>query len=244
MLDTDNSILRQGTRSVFEELYLGLRQQEQRLYSDDELKDLPTINTGHLHYREWKIRRQSSSRLISYLRQKKSPLQILEIGCGNGWLGAKLAEIDRSEVTGIDINGEDLRQAQRVFRKSNLQFREMEFDPAKFAATPFDIVVFASSIQYFSPLKTMLNKVQRCMTEGGEIHILDTHFYKASEIADAEMRSRNYYSGLGYPTMSEFYFHHQLSDLAGLSYKVMYNPTNIFNRWFVRNPFYWICLYQ
>ena len=243
MLETDNSILRQGTRSAFEELYLGLRQQEQRLYSDDELKHLPVIHTGHPHYREWKIRSQSSSWLINYLSQKKPPLQILEIGCGNGWLSAKLAEIERSEVTGIDINCEEVRQAQRVFRKSNLQFREMEFDAAKFAVTQFNIVVFASSLQYFSPLKTVLNKVQRCMTEDGEIHILDTHFYKASELADAKMRTRNYYAGQGYPTMSEFYFHHQLSDLAGLSYKIMYDPTNIFNRCFVRNPFYWICLY-
>ncbi|KIC93759.1 class I SAM-dependent methyltransferase [Flavihumibacter solisilvae] len=244
MFETNNSFVGHESRAAFKQLYLQLRQQEQRLYSDDELRELPDIHSGHIHYHEWKIRRQSSLRLAKYLMRKKSPIQILEIGCGNGWLAARLAGIEGSTVTAIDINGEEIRQAKRVFHKTNLDFREMDFDPEGFPGTAFDIVVFAASLQYFSPLKSILDNVLKCMADDGEIHILDTHFYKASELADAANRSCNYYTGRGYPAMAEYYFHHQIQELDGLNYKIMYNPQNLLNRLFVRNPFYWICVYQ
>jgi protein-L-isoaspartate O-methyltransferase len=48
---------------------------------------------GHRHYHEWQIRKASSNRLVKYLAKKQKILEILEVGCGNGWLSAKLSVI-------------------------------------------------------------------------------------------------------------------------------------------------------
>ena len=88
----------------FEEQYLKIRQKEKRLYADEEVKHLPDIAPWHVHYREWQFRKRSATRLMRYLEKKKRALNMLEVGCGNGWLSAKLAmnssfnEIGRAHV--------------------------------------------------------------------------------------------------------------------------------------------------
>src|SRR5450755_3134227 len=89
---------------LFEKKYITTRGLENRLYSDDELLRLPDIESEHTHYKEWQLRKKSSQRLMRYLAARKKALDILEIGCGNGWLSHQLAEIPGSRVTGLDIN--------------------------------------------------------------------------------------------------------------------------------------------
>src|SRR3954471_2426808 len=98
-----NDIIREST-SDFEQLYIDVRKREKRIYTDEEVLQLPDISKSHLHYNEWKFRKQSSERLINYLKHRKTALHILEIGCGNGWLASKMASIPNSVVTGLDIN--------------------------------------------------------------------------------------------------------------------------------------------
>ncbi|MBS1530405.1 MAG: hypothetical protein JSU01_08870, partial [Bacteroidetes bacterium] len=88
----------------FEDLYLAVRRREKRIYSDEQLLNLPDIDPDHIHAAEWKIRKRSGARLVDYLRKKRRSLRILEVGCGNGWLSAKMAGIPGSYVIGLDIN--------------------------------------------------------------------------------------------------------------------------------------------
>ena len=107
----------------FETLYIRLRRQERRIYSDEELIDLPNIQTTHPHYKEWQLRKHSSEKLFSYLKRKNKSLDILEIGCGNGWLSHRLSIIPGGKVIGTDINFTEIQQAARVFQHiPNLHF--------------------------------------------------------------------------------------------------------------------------
>src|ERR1700689_2775716 len=106
----------------FEDLYLAVRQCEKRLYSDEQVRRLPDIDALHIYAEEWKIRKRSSMRLIEYIQKKHRPMRILEVGCGNGWLSAKLSEIPGADVIGLDINQTEISQANRVFVKDNLEF--------------------------------------------------------------------------------------------------------------------------
>ena len=120
-----------------------------RVYNDDEVSHLPFIHSSHTHYKEWKIRSRSALRLCNYLESKNKPLSVLEVGCGNGWLSARLAELMNSTVTGIDINTSELTQAQRVFGdKANLHFAEGGLESLLYDIR-FDVIIFAASIQYF-----------------------------------------------------------------------------------------------
>jgi ubiquinone/menaquinone biosynthesis C-methylase UbiE len=230
------------TKNDFSTLYYLLRKTEGRIYTDDEVALLPAIKPQHKHYREWVARKASSDKLTKYLSDKKKDLQILEVGCGNGWLAANLAAVPGSKVTGIDINAEELDQAKRVFNKiTNLEFFNCSLDDKQIKESRYDIIVFAASIQYFSSLKKVLNNAMNRLTPGGEIHLIDTNFYSQKEIAAARRRTIEYYRSIGFPEMTDNYFHHSKEELEQFDHETLYDPHSLVNRFKTnKNPFYWI----
>ena len=228
----------------FSRQYFLLRKKEGRIYSDGEVLNLPEINKQHRYYNEWEIRKKSSVQLIKYLADKKTSLQILEIGCGNGWLSAKLSENSLSYVVGIDINSEELNQARRVFSQINsLEFFNCSLQDENLNNRQFDIIIFAASIQYFPLLKNVLNDAISHLKPGGEIHIMDTHFYNEKESDAARQRSKDYFKAIDFPEMAEQYFHHSLEELRPFNYKILYDPNSLITRFKKnKNPFYWICV--
>jgi len=228
----------------FSSQYLLLRKKEGRIYSDEEVSSLPEIQKRHRHYNEWEIRKHSSSRLKKYLTDKRKPLRILEIGCGNGWLSAKLSEIPLAHVTGIDINAEELSQAKRVFDQiENLEFFNCSLQDKRINDRRFDTIIFAASIQYFPLSKNILDDAIKHLKPDGEIHIVDTNFYKENELQEARQRSMDYFNAVGFPEMIEHYFHHSLEELRSFNYRLLYDPNAIINRFKKnKNPFYWFCV--
>jgi len=226
----------------FETLYLRLRDQERRIYSDEEVAQLPVIAITHPHYKEWQIRNESSRKLINYLQKRKHPNDILEIGCGNGWLSYRLSAISNSRVIGTDINFLEIQQAARVFQNStNLHFIYAPVDSEFFKEKRFDTIVFAASLQYFESLTGIINSTLRLLKPGGEIHIIDTAFYSQPELSPAKQRSRAYFETAGFPKMINYYFHHCLDELEIYNYSILYDPKRIFNKFSrLKNPFYWI----
>jgi len=228
----------------FAQQYFLLRKSEGRVYSDREVAGLPEIGNGHRHYHEWKIRKGSSDRLIKYLDKKQKNLEILEVGCGNGWLSAKLSTLSLSRVTGIDINVEELNQAKRVFDKiENLEFFNCSLQNEMFSDRKFDVIVFAASVQYFSSLEKVLGESLKVLKPGGEVHIIDSHLYKQNETDAARLRSQDYYNAIGFPEMNDQYFHHSLEGLKSFNHDILYDPGSIINKFKKnKNPFYWICI--
>ena len=228
----------------FEKIYTLLRQKEGRIYTDEEVAQLPFIAVTHIHYHEWLIRKDSSQKLIDHLKKKKKSLDILEIGCGNGWLSHRLSAIPGSKVIGTDINFTEIQQAASVFQNiPNLHFIYAQTEPGIFKEKKFDTIVFPASIQYFASLKETINDILEWLKPDGEIHILDSPFYSLSELLAANQRSHHYYESVGFPEMTEFYFHHSLDNLENYNYKILYDPKSLFNKLLQnKNPFPWICI--
>ena len=233
--------LASGVIGTLEEQYISLRKKEQRLYSDEEVIELPEIHPEHIHYKEWQIRKRSCKKLVSYLNKKNKSLKILEIGCGNGWLSAKLATVSHSLVTGQDINLTELKQAIKLFgQKSNLSFLYGDIQDI-IDSCSFDIIVFASSIQYFSSLSHILQTAISLLKEGGEIHIIDSPFYKDDKIENAVDRSINYYASLGFSNMSQYYFHHKESELKNFNNRFLCKRNSILKKIFNKQTYFpWI----
>ena len=227
----------------FEEQYVALRKIEQRLYTDEQVKRLPDIDRLHAHYSEWQLRKSSCDKLIEYLRSKNTSLVILEVGCGNGWLCHQLSTIERASITGIDVNNTEVEQAKRVFAHlTNVEFFHADISEQKIRLSQFDVIIFAASIQYFRSLKEILPCALSLLKPAGEIHILDSHFYKFSELKGAIHRSEEYFHSIGFPGMKEHYFHHCLDELTNYHYKVLYDP-NAFSVFMKKkNPFPWVCI--
>lgn len=232
--------------AAFAEQYVALRKKEERLYSDEQVKQLPAIEANHPHYAEWRAREQSMKKLVKYIRRMKRPLNILEVGCGNGWLAHKIAQVPGTTVTGFDINQVELQQAMRVFGyKHNLRFRTSSPFSFRNNEQPYDLVIFAASIQYFPSLDAIISDALNQLKVGGSIHIIDTHFYDPSELVAARQRTIDHFTALGFPAMADHYFHHSLVTLSKFNYGILYNPHSWRNRLLGsrgRNPFYWITI--
>jgi ubiquinone/menaquinone biosynthesis C-methylase UbiE len=144
-------------------------------------------------------------------------------------------------VAGIDINEAELKQAGRVFGDKNLQF--IYGGIGSVDLIEFDQIIFAASIQYFSSLKEIIGMAMQKLNPHGEIHILDTHFYKKGEIKEAQQRTIDHFTELGFPEMSAFYFHHSIDELNSFPNEILYQPSffqkKLFNS---KNPFPWICI--
>ena len=234
----------QTAPEAFDEMYIAVRDKEGRLYNDKQVTRLPDIDKGHKYYKEWKKRKQSSEQLITYLKEGQKPLNILEVGCGNGWLSSKLANIPNAQVTGLDPNPVEIEQAQRVFKKKpNLKFIHGSFDNNTFnEPAKFDVIIFAASIQYFPLIKDTIAVAFSLLTKTGRVHVLDTPFYHTNELEMAAKRSFDYYDSLGFPQMSRYYYHHPLKQVLELKPKTMTDPTTLWNRFTKKNIFYWIIL--
>ncbi len=236
--DMDNTIVKS---SGFVSVYSQLRQREKRSYSNEELRKLPHLNRTSLHYAEWKLRAQSTRRLLSYLEMKQKPLDILEVGCGNGWLSNKLASIPGCRVTGIDPHHPEILQAREVFGKNRkLEFIESDLldvsDPSK-----TDVIIFAASLQYFGDLNHALKHCFSLLKTSGEIHILDTPFYAAGEIQLAAHRSASHFKEVNVPEMKEHYHHHSWKELESFQPDILYSQNKLLSRiGFKLNPFPWI----
>jgi SAM-dependent methyltransferase len=225
----------------FEKLYLDSREKENRIYTNEQVALLPTIEPSHVHSNEWQIRKRSAARLISYLRKKNKPVVVLEVGCGNGWLSGMIASLENSKITGIDVNTVELNQAKKVFSgRENLCFEEGDLqmmDPG----SKFDFIIFAASIQYFSFFDETIKLALSHLNQAGEIHILDSHFYRLKDLEPARRRSNLYYKSIGQEEMTEFYFHHSWDSLNGFHHKVLYDPSELKNKLlFRKDPFPWI----
>jgi len=229
---------------MFEKVYLQVRKAERRLYTDDEVKNLPDIITGHPHSAEWEQRKESCERFIKYLDKKHRPLAIFEIGCGNGWFSAQLAKNTSWKVIGMDINKVELDQAARVFeKKPNLEFISGDIRSCQLMHNIFDVIVFASSVQYFSSIVEIMKDAFLFLKTGGEIHILDTPFYHSGEMDDARQRTKAYYTSLGFPESASYYFHHNMKNLEDFNTEILYNPKSWINKLNKnKNPFYWVCV--
>lgn len=227
---------------LFEKKYIQIRALESRLYTDEELTQLPDIAPSHPHEREWQLRKRSARRLLHYLSARKTPMEILDVGCGNGWLTHLLAEIPGTKVTAVDINFTELQQAARVFSNDpNIRFIHGDIRTGILDDRQFDHIVFAAALEYFPSAKKIIHCCLSLLKPGGEIHIIDTRFCRLEEVKHEERRTLAYYTSFGYPEMAEYFFHHSLADLRSFHFTTMYNPKAIRNRFLkIKNPHPWI----
>ncbi len=231
-----------NVETEFEEQNTLLRHKEQRIYTDDELLRLPEVGRDHPHFDEWLLRKRSCRNLIRHLETKKQILNILDLKCGNGWLCHELSRIPGSRVIGMDTALSELLQAARVFSSnSKLKFICGDIFDGLLNDLKFDVIVMAACIQHFPDLGKVIGLALPLLFPEGELHILDSAFYRPGEMAVARRRMVAYYEQLGMPEMAGRYYHHSITEISPYHHRMMSNPNSIRNK-LGRNPFPWICI--
>jgi ubiquinone/menaquinone biosynthesis C-methylase UbiE len=231
---------------LLEQNYIVTRKEEGRLYPDKILAQLPAINRSHQLYHEWKLREASMKSLIKYFNDNIK-LEILDLGCGNCWLANQLSIKTENFVCAVDINMGELEQGAGVFSNNNrLQFIYADIFENILPQNSFDAVLISSSIQYFKDLRLLIDRLLNLLNFCGEIHIIDSNFYKANELKEAMTRTEIYYNKLGHPEMIQYYHHHCWEELDEFNYQILNKNKlrigKVVNRVFQNNfsPFPWI----
>ncbi|MBK8502385.1 MAG: class I SAM-dependent methyltransferase [Saprospiraceae bacterium] len=232
--------------SDFSHVYLATRSRENRLYSDDIVRQLPNIPNDHPHFNEWRLRVQPMKRVLQEL-SSGSCKHILDLGCGNGWFSSQMASNKQLDITGADINLVELEQAARLFSAQNCRFVYWNIFEKDKAGRKFDVITLDSCLQYFESPKKLITRLLEILQPTGSIFIWDTPIYRGTEVDEAERRSSDYFARLGKSDMNDFYHHHTWDDLAGFYYFLGYNPSTVFSkvkRKFLANdsPFPWIII--
>lgn len=221
----------------FEELYVEVRTKENRILTDQEVKQLPFVPSNYKHYNEWCKRQFTLNNFTKYL-QKSKPNEVLEIGCGNGWFSNQLSK-HCNHVTGLDIGKLELEQAARCFQEDKFTFlccSDLTLLPSK----KYDLIVFNASLQYFQLTADFWANIIRCLTENGEIHIIDSPFYHPEQIQQAKTNSKSYFNSLNVEKASEYYFHLDWNKLPKNA-QILYKPNRFLNKLIKnRSPFPWI----
>jgi len=216
----------QGNVSEKENAYLQVREKEGRILSDEEVNKLPYMDLNHPLRSEWKLREKSYLRLIGQLKNRPSPLHILDIGCGNGWFTALLSkEFPKTTIYGIDLNEPELEQASRLFGSDKAHFLYLDLlQDDYFQSESMDVILFNASIQYFPVLKVILEKAIKLLKSNGYVWVNDSPFYKnEADQNSAKIRSKEYYFGMGCPEMAKYYYHHLESDLLASGFQKVRN---------------------
>lgn len=223
-------------------LYLKVRNAENRIYSDEQVKTLPRLKK-HRYTEEWGMRALSSTRILKYFSAKPGGI-VLDIGCGNGWFTNKLCSDGNFSVFGLDNNIDELEQAAVIFGDKNPKFVFGDVFSLNIPYSSVDYITIGAAIQYFEKLPVLLNRLFDILTQKGEIHIFDSPIYTSGEISGAQQRSIDYYANLGFPEMAKNYFHHAEDEFKGYSYEKLYLPAKagIVNRIIRKKdiPFPWI----
>ncbi len=223
----------------FEKAYLAVREKEKRLLTLEEIRLLPYTSENDPHCSEWKLRQKNIQRFIKYLSQKKD-LEVLEIGCGNGFLTNLISKLHRA--TGVDVNLHELKQAAQAFPNANAKWYCADVMSEEIPPGKFDVVLFSSSLQYFSEPIKFLDKCLDMINKNGEIHILDTPFYHEETKKTAKENSKKYFNSMGEIAMEKYYYHHSFDILKKFNWKFIYKPNRFLNKFLNDSPFAWIVI--
>jgi ubiquinone/menaquinone biosynthesis C-methylase UbiE len=234
------------SENQFEEEYIKLRTLENRILTDEQVKQLPYLQ-NHPKSKEWEVRQQSTQKFLEYINGKAFNT-VLEIGCGNGWFSNLMAKQNPEfTVWGVDVNVKELDQAARIFKNTkNLRFAYWDIFENHESAPKPGLIVLNASVQYFENINTLLKRLFKIIKAYGEIHIIDSPFYGEEDALKAKQRTIEYYSVSKAGNLIPFYHHHVFDNIDGnYSVKKLYNPKGFSIRLKKltgkkQNPFPWL----
>jgi SAM-dependent methyltransferase len=141
-------------------------------------RDLTGKNSG-----QWSIRARTWKHFETFVltdieKEAGRPLDILDLGSGNGWMSYRLTLRDHKPVA-LDVFA-DCSDGLRSNRHYPQRFPcvEAEFDDLPFSDAAFDLAIYNSSIHYSTDYRRTLGEARRCLRSSGRVVIMDSPVYK------------------------------------------------------------------
>lgn len=157
----------------FADDYAAVRDAEGRHFDADEIRRLPDTAADHPHAAMWSQRRASWERLAALIPDG-SGRTALDLGAGNGWLAARLAERGwRAAAIDVTVDGPDGLRAARAHGDDLLLVRA-DMQRLPFASSSVDLVVCNASLHYAHDAGATLRECRRVLTPAGRLAVLDS----------------------------------------------------------------------
>jgi SAM-dependent methyltransferase len=174
----------------FREAYAAQRAAEGRHYADGQLLSLPYLFDGPLA-KQWQVRARTFDSFMRNVLQpaaarKGSPLDVLDLGAGNGWLSYRVA-LRGHRAVAIDMRHDEVDGlgAGRVYVEQcgagHVRSVASSFDALPLRDRTFDMVVFNASLHYATDLPAVIAEAARVCRAAGRVVILDSPFYRSEK---------------------------------------------------------------
>jgi SAM-dependent methyltransferase len=161
--------------------YRSVRQTEgRRPTAPDYYRRLPSVAPGDPYARDWQLRRETYHHLLGHvLAAGASPLRLLDVGAGSGWLSHRLAALGHCAVAvdAIDDEVDGLGAARHYAHDFVLV--QADFEALPFASGQFDLVVFNGSLHYAADTAATLERAHRMLGSGGVLVVMDSPMFRA-----------------------------------------------------------------
>ncbi|MCR5389305.1 MAG: helix-turn-helix domain-containing protein [Lachnospiraceae bacterium] len=119
-----------------------------------------------------------------------APVDMIDFGCGYGYLGMKFMPLlpEGSTYTGIELDKEQLKEADEYFAKNGYSYillNENIYDHKP--ESKYDLVAALFLMSYMPRKEELLSKMKACLKPGGRILLMDVN---------EEVEQAGFYSGL------------------------------------------------
>jgi SAM-dependent methyltransferase len=159
------------------------------------VNDVQIWDDWNLKYRLGRLNEPSKRRLLeigaAVADLKIRDAKILEVGCGTGWLSAKLSEFGK--VTAIDIGKKIIEIAQVQY--PHIDFRSGEVETLDLPVNYFDVVVTSQVLSHVADQPVFVRRLAQLLKPGGFL-LIDTQnkyvFERSEEVTPADGWIRNW----------------------------------------------------
>lgn len=116
------------------------------------------------------IQKQVAQRLMYYAPVcDKENIQILDIGCGTGFLTAHLKDYyPNAHITACDISNQMLQECQKLLGQENISYLLCDAETYRFTQK-YDVIASNMTFQWFDDIGQTLLSYQSSLKEGGKI---------------------------------------------------------------------------
>jgi 2-polyprenyl-3-methyl-5-hydroxy-6-metoxy-1,4-benzoquinol methylase len=107
--------------------------------------------------------------------RRLAPARVLDLGCGNGVLAAKLAKFGY-EVVGIDPSHSGIEEARKLYPSIDFRVGGVYDDPASLDLGDFDVVVSEEVVEHLYFPDALISFSDKVLRPGGKL-VLSTPYY-------------------------------------------------------------------
>lgn len=118
--------------------------------------------------------------LVRQVWKMKTPLDLIDFGCGFGYMGLKLLPLlsTGSSYTGVDLADALLARARELFGKTSYRAHFVEADVTKveLADGHYDVALCHALLLHMTDPVGLLERMKRCVKPGGLVICIEPHW--------------------------------------------------------------------